>query len=249
MREDGVRLPPGLALSWGVYPVQRRGPKPALSVERIVATGIEFGDTQGFEAISLQKIAAHLGVTTNAMYRYVRSKEELLVLVRDAAWGPPPPLPGTGWRDDSAAWVRAQLDRYGERPWLLDMPIHGAPVTPNLLRWAEVMLQALDGTGLSHHDNLGCVLLLDGFVRAHASLMRQLAASDAEPVQSEDVGRFLVPRLAEGNYPMLTKLYTTAEYSDDVDEDGVDDDLEFGLTRILDGIQVLISLRPKNRGS
>ena len=37
-------LPPGLALAWGVQPVQRRGPKPALSVDRIVATGIEFED-------------------------------------------------------------------------------------------------------------------------------------------------------------------------------------------------------------
>ncbi|TWD73243.1 TetR family transcriptional regulator [Kribbella amoyensis] len=235
MTDDREQLPPGLALSWGVYPVQRRGPKPALSVERIVATGIEFGDSQGFEAISLQKIAAQLGVSTNAMYRYLSSKEELLVLVRDAAWGPPPVLPGTGWRIDATAWVHAQLDRYAERPWLLDVPIRGAPVTPNLLGWAEAMLQGLDGTGLNHHDNLGCVLLLDGFVRSHATLMRHLVTSDAIPVQAEQVGQFLVPRLMAGPYPMLVKLYTGQEY-----EDEVDDDLEFGLTRVLDGIQVLI---------
>ena len=36
-------------------------------------------------------------------------------------------------------------------------------------------------------------------------------------------------------YPTLTALYSNQEY-----EDGLDDDLEFGLTRILDGIQVLI---------
>jgi hypothetical protein len=34
---------------------------------------------------------------------------------------------------------------------------------------------------------------------------------------------------------MLTAMYTNAEY-----EDGLDDDLQFGLDRILDGIQVLI---------
>jgi AcrR family transcriptional regulator len=229
------QLPPGLALSWGVYPVQRRGPKPALSVARIVGTGIELGDTQGFEAISLQKFAGRLGVSTNAMYRYVSTKEELLVLVRDAAWGPPPPLPGSGWRADAAAWVEAQLDRYADRPWLLDLPIRGAPVTPNLLSWAEILLQSLDETGLSQHDLLGCVLLLDGFVRSQALLLRGLAANEAEPVQAEHVGQFLVPRLAAGDYLMLTALYTNQEY-----EDGVDDDLEFGLRRILDGIQVLV---------
>ncbi|TCN30485.1 TetR family transcriptional regulator [Kribbella orskensis] len=235
MSDEPGRLPAGLALSWGVQPVQRRGPKPALSVRQIVATGIEFGDTQGFEAISLQKIAAHLGVSTNAMYRYVSSKDELIVLVTETAWGRAPRLTAEGWREGAQAWVHAQLERYSERPWLLDVPIRGAPVTPNLLSWVEVLLQMLDDTGLSQHDNLGCVLLLDGYVRSYANLARQLEASDAAPVQSEEVGAFLVPRLAAGDYPMLTVLYTNQEY-----EDGLDDDLEFGLDRILDGIQVLI---------
>ncbi|ADB34477.1 transcriptional regulator, TetR family [Kribbella flavida DSM 17836] len=238
MSDDRAELPPGLALSWGVLPVQRRGPKPGLSVEQIVATGIEFGDRHGFEAISLQKIAARLGVTTNAMYRYVSSKDELLVLVRDAAWGPPPALGDGDWRDRATAWVKAQVDRYAERPWLLDMPIRGAPITPNLLRWAEVLLQALDAIGLSHHDNLGCVLLLDGYVRGQASLTRQIQASDSVQVQAEHVGAFLAPRLAAGDYPMLTELFTNQEYGDEVD-----DDLEFGLHRILDGIQVLVDSR------
>jgi AcrR family transcriptional regulator len=235
MTEDRGELPPGLALSWGVLPVQRRGPKPALSIGQIVATGIEFGDRDGFEAISLQRIAAHLGVSTNAMYRYVRSKEELIVLVQEKAVGLPPELP-EGWRPAAIAWVHAQVKMYAERPWLLDVPIRGAPVTPNLLRWVEVMLAALAGTGLSQHDNLGCLMLLDGCARNYANLARQLGASDNTPVQAEQVGRFLLPRLMEGGYPMLASMYTNQEY-----EDGLDDDLEFGLARILDGIEVLIA--------
>ena len=111
-------------------------------VEQIVATGIEFGDSQGFEAISLQKIAAQLGVSTNAMYRYVSSKDELIVLVADKAAGRPPAyiLAASGWRQGSSAWVKAQVDLYAERPWLLDVPIRGAPVTPNLLHWVETLL-------------------------------------------------------------------------------------------------------------
>lgn len=235
MTEDRGELPPGLALSWGVQPVQRRGPKPALSVEQIVATGIEFGDSDGFDAVSLQRIAAQLGVTTNAMYRYVRSKEELIVLVHDKAVGLPPELP-SGWRAAAIAWVDAQVKLYAERPWLLDVPIRGAPVTPNLLRWVEAMLAALAGTGLSQHDNLGCLMLLDGWARNYAGLARQLGASDNTPVQAEQVGQFLVPRLIEGGYPTLTSLYLNNEY-----EDELDDDLEFGLERILDGIEVLIA--------
>jgi hypothetical protein len=58
-------------------------------------------------------------------------------------------------------------------------------------------------------------------------------------VQAEQVGQFLVPRLVEGGYPTLVSLYLNQEY-----EDELDDDLEFGLARILDGIDVLIAKRP-----
>lgn len=238
MTEDrGDELPPGLELAWGVQPGQRRGPKPALSVEQIVVTGIELGDRYGFEAVSLQRIAAQLGVTTNAMYRYVRSKEELIVLVHDRAVGLPPELP-RGWREAATAWVDAQVELYAERPWLLDVPVRGAPLTPNLLRWVEVMLAALAGTGLSQHDNLGCLMLLDGHARNYANLVREFAASDNTPVQAEQVARFLVPRLLEGDYPTLASLYLNNEY-----EGELDDDLGFGLARILDGIEVLIGKR------
>ena len=235
MTEEPTQLPPGLALSWGVQPVQRRGPKPGLSVAQIVATGIGFGDSQGFEAISLQKIAAHLGVTTNAMYRYVSSKDELIVLVADQAWGRAPELGSGDWREGARSWVKAQVDRYAERPWLLDVPIRGAPVTRNLLHWTEMLLRALAGTGLSQHDVLGCAVLLEGYARSHASLARQLAASDSAPVQSAAVGAFLVPRLKSSGFDHLLAMYTSQEYGDTRD-----DDLDFGLTRILDGIQTLI---------
>lgn len=240
MSDEPAQLPPGLALSWGVQPVQRRGPKPALTVEQIVATGIEFGDSQGFEAISLQRIAAHLGVTTNAMYRYVSSKDELIVLVAEKAWGRAPEYiaAAPGWRAGAAAWVRAQVDRYAERPWLLDVPIRGAPMTPNLLHWTETILRVMMPTGLSQHDALGCAVLLDGSARTYANLARQLAASDSAPVQSAAIGAFLVPRLQSAGYDQVVALYLNQEY-----QDTLDDDLDFGLARILDGIQALIDRR------
>jgi hypothetical protein len=41
------------------------------------------------------------------MYRYARSKEELIALVADAACGPPPDAiqPANGWRAGATAWV------------------------------------------------------------------------------------------------------------------------------------------------
>src|SRR3954447_9659985 len=90
MCHDKESLPPGLALAWGVVSTGRRGPKPAHSVEKIVEAAAELADAHGITGVSLPRLAARIGVTTNSLYRYIRSKEELFVLLREAGWGTPP---------------------------------------------------------------------------------------------------------------------------------------------------------------
>ena len=64
-----------------------RGPKPSHSVESVVAAAIAVADAEGYAALSMPRIARGLGITANVLYRYVASKDELLVLMTDAAWG------------------------------------------------------------------------------------------------------------------------------------------------------------------
>jgi AcrR family transcriptional regulator len=167
---DGRRLPPGLALSWGVEPEKSRGPKPAFSVGQIVAASVELADRDGAAAVSLPRIAKNVGLSTTALYRYVRSKDELVVLMVDAAWGPPPAKIGRTrtWRTGAAAWTRGMIDQLAVHPWILDMPVQGAPLTPNTLRWLEAFLGVMARSGLDHGECLGCALLLDGFARSYA---------------------------------------------------------------------------------
>jgi hypothetical protein len=66
-------------------------------------------------------------------------------------------------------------------------------------------------------------------------MVRELTANVDVPVQAPAVGAFLVPRLHQAGLEMVAALYTNQEY-----EDEVDDDLDFGLTRILDGIEKLV---------
>jgi hypothetical protein len=80
------------------------------------------------------------------------------------------------------------------------------------------------------------VLLLDGYARSYSSLIRQLDATVGPPVESAAVAGFLLPRLKERGFLILESMLSGQEY-----EDTVDDDLDFGLTRILDGIDHLIS--------
>lgn len=229
-------LPAGLAAAWGVAASTRRGPKPAHSVEEIIRVALRLADADGLEAVSLPRIARQIGVTTNALYRYVGSKDELLMLLYDAGCGPAPKLPtGGGWRAAATAWVQALIGRYRRHPWLLDLPVRGAPVTPHLLQWTEALLSGLADAGLADRDKLGCAALLDGYARSTATLTRDLAASDRAPVQTRAVTDFLQPLLSERGLPILAAMLASGEYRDS--HEGI---VDFGLDRILDGIDVLI---------
>lgn len=234
-------LPHGLALVWGFPPPARRGPKPAYTVAEIVEAAMALADEEGVAALSLPRIARRLDLTPTALYRYVGSKEELVILLVDAGAGRPPDTLPHGWRAGAAAWVRALITRYRERPWLVDLPIRGAPVTPNLLAWLETLLGALRGTGLPPGDQLSCATLLDGYARSTAALARDLSRSAAAPVQSPEVVGFLYPLLAERGYPLLAAMLVGGDYA----QRPTGPDVEFGLNRILDGIAGLVDARTR----
>jgi AcrR family transcriptional regulator len=229
-------LPHGLALAWDFPPPARRGPKPAYTVTQVVEAAMAVADDEGVAGLSLPKIARRLELTPNALYRYVSSRDELLLLLVDAGAGPPPDDLPDDWRAGAGAWVRALIDRYRARPWLVDLPVRGAPVTPNLLGWLESLLRVLTGTGLPSGDLLSSATLLDSYARSIAGLANDLAASDAPPVQSPEVTGFLYPLLAERGYPLVAAMLMGGEYADGP----VEPDIEFGLNRILDGIEQLV---------
>ncbi|HZX07701.1 helix-turn-helix domain-containing protein [Kribbella sp.] len=237
---DDADLPPGLVLAWGLpAKAHRLGRKPTQSVEQIVEAALELADADGFAALSMPKIAQKLGLTANAIYRYVRSRDELLVLLGDAAWGPAPDgvADAQHWRVAATVWTQAMVDRCDVHPWLCDLPIRGAPMTPNLLGWTEAILKALTRAGLSPSESLSCALLLDGYARRTASARRDVRDSTTTSVRPEAVARFLEPRLRELGYSTLAALMAGDQYSDEVHEA----DVTFGLDRILDGIDVLIT--------
>ena len=84
-------LPRGVALAWGVAAHPQRGPKRELSIERIVEAAIDIADAEGLAAVSMSRVAASLGFTTMSLYRYVTSKDDLILLMQEGASLPPVP--------------------------------------------------------------------------------------------------------------------------------------------------------------
>src|SRR6266550_8792161 len=122
-----TEMPATVAAAWGVRERSQKGPKPALSLARIVDAGVRVADSEGLDAVSMGLVAASLDTAPMSLYRHVSSKDELVRLMVDAAWGdsPGPALAGEGWRTGLSRWAwgfRAALRRH---PWAGRIPISG----------------------------------------------------------------------------------------------------------------------------
>ena len=245
MSDDEV-LPPGIELAWGRRRRPTRGPKPGLTLERIVAAGIKVALTDGIGALSMTRVAAELGVGTMSLYRYVTAKDELLTLMVDSALGAPPQAPpGEDWRAGLTRWAVGVRTAYQRHPWSLRVPISAPPLGPNNVAWLENALTALAATPLSEQEKLSTVLLVSGFVRNEATLNLDLAAGAAAAGALEGqvmptYARMLAALIEEGDFPSLREAIASGALED---EDDPDSEFRFGLNRILDGVAALIAKR------
>jgi AcrR family transcriptional regulator len=249
------RLPPVINLLWGRREPGKRGPRPGLSADAIVAAAVRIADTEGFEAVSMARVAHELGFTTMSLYRHVTSKDELLQLMWDAStFGAENlVLGGDGWRPRLRMWAVVQREVLDRHPWITQMPMAGPPAGPNSLLFVERGLETLDGTGLSDPDKMRVLGLLASYSLSEARMAHDAARASAEvagaegtpapPPTFEAVLRELVD---EKTYPRLHRL---AWEGDSASEDsGEFEEYLFGVDMILDGVQALID-RAREAGS
>ena len=69
--DDQIRtgLPASIEAAWGVRARPNKGPRPALSLERIVAAAVRVAAADGLQAVSMSRVAARPGVSTMSLYR------------------------------------------------------------------------------------------------------------------------------------------------------------------------------------
>lgn len=235
-------------LLWGLREQPTRGPKPSLSIEQIVRAAIEIADSEGLEAVSMRRVAEQFGVTTMSLYRYVPSKNDLLELMLDtiAAPAPDPSEMPEHWRDALFWWARQNLDAFRRHPWLVRFPFSHPPFGPNNIKWMETALRAMEGSGLGPEQRIWVLILLSGFVRSQAAqeLAFQEGArmTDVEPEEwSRVYAEMLRKVVQDGEHPALATIVESGVF--DVPEQGPDDDFEYGLTLLLDGIEAMINSR------
>ncbi|WP_031037363.1 TetR/AcrR family transcriptional regulator [Streptomyces sp. NRRL F-5650] len=228
-------------LLWGPHPKPARGPRPTLDLARIARAGIDIADCSGLAEVSMQRVAAQLGVTKMALYRYVPGKAELVALMVDGAIGPYPAAGEArgGWREQMEDWARRLLTVFRRHPWALEAAVGPRIMGPGELSWMERAVSALDGTGLSGAERMDTAVLLTGHVRAMAQQARAAGPAGNPEAQLGGILGKLMQTHGE-QFPALTAALASAARSE-----GQDQAWEFGLQRILDGLAALIDQRAR----
>ena len=122
----------------------------SLTRDRVVAEALAVISADGAQALSMRAIAGRLGVVPGALYRHVRSKEQLYDLVLDAVRAEVDyqAEPGVPWAAQVAALayrLRAALENH---PGVAALLKARDPVSPAALTLAEAFLAPLRASGL-----------------------------------------------------------------------------------------------------
>jgi AcrR family transcriptional regulator len=239
-----------LLLMWDLDEKPTRGPKPTLTLERIVAAAIEIADAEGLEAASMRKVAEALGVGTMSLYRYVPGKAELLDLMLDQTNSQDPSVDrlGDDWRSAMEELGRSIWRLYLRHPWLPFVDQSRPLLGPNSLDGFEVALHGLDDTGLTSQQKVNAIGVIEAFVSSAARMHNNaVTAEQRTGLTTEEFwqaqGPVIEKAMSTGRYPLIATL----------DEDAFastgEEFFEFGLRCMLDGLQALIERRRRQDGA
>ena len=243
-----------MALLWRTpeRPSSGRGRKPGLTVDRIVQAAIEVADADGLAALSMRRVAEHLGVGTMSLYTYVPAKAELLDVMLDTVFGetarPEGVDAGDGWRGRLELIARENWALYHRHPWLLHVAATSRPpLGPNLIAKYDYELRALADIGLTDVEMDSALTVVLGYV--HGIARGAVDASQAEAstgMTDEQWWRAHEPLLARAfdpeRFPTASRVGAAVgeEFRSAYDPEHV---FEFGLGRVLDGIEAFVSAR------
>jgi DNA-binding transcriptional regulator YhcF (GntR family) len=221
-------------------------PPPELNRDEVVRTAIAIADAEGLAALSMRRIAAELGVSTMALYRYVGGKDALVLKMVDAAIGefPFPATPPATWREGIETAARLQWAAYRKHLWLGSAISLSRPqLLPNLLPHTDAVLRAVSDFDVDKSASLYAAISVFAFVRGVALAMESEAQAEQDTGMTAD-------EWADQQYGQLTtmiKLEDLAGFRALFEQDGFEFDydldqlFEFGLELVLDGLEVKLT--------
>lgn len=206
--------------------------RPSLSRARIIEAAVQVADAGGVTAVTMRRVAEHLGVEAMSLYHHVANKDVILDALVDHVFAEID-LPSAGEEWGTAMRRRAASARTAIRrhSWALGLMESRQNPGHATLRHHDAVLGCLRGAGFSVAEAAHAVSLLDsyvyGFVLQETSLPFQTTA------ELEEVAAGLQAAMPTGDYPHLTELMVQHALRPGY---AYADEFDIGLDLILDGL-------------
>lgn len=231
---------------WARPPRQGRT---TLTRDRIVTEALRLLDTEGIEALSMRKLAAALEAGTTSLYWHVANRDELIELVIDAVYGEidvPEPGGAQDWRQAVRQVARDMRATVVRHRWLVSVldQLVVAFSGPNLTRIAEQMLALYESAGFELREAERAMSTMSAYVlgvgmseAAWHGWMDRHGQTAQEWVEDQHEQ---FEQTTEG-FARLREVMSGYEGKDP--QQMMDADFEYGLERMLDGLQARLDTR------
>ncbi|PZH02765.1 TetR family transcriptional regulator [Streptomyces sp. NTH33] len=228
----------------------RRGGQPSsgLDRERITEATVRLLDAEGPAGFSMRRLAAELNVTAMSLYWYVDTKDDLLELALDAAFGElrlPDADAGADWRDQLrrlAAEYRALLVRH---PWLSSLAGTFLNIGPNALAFSGAVQRVVRRTGLPEQRLTGAVSAVFRFVYGYGTIEGHLVARCADAGMAlDDYFRHALSaatRAPDAAEVLQESVTLMAARGGDTVAQMLDRDFAFALDLLVAGIEAMVA--------
>lgn len=237
-------IPRAVAIAWGMVETPQRGPSRGMTHQQIVDAGIEIADAGGLTAVTMQRVAESLGFTTMSLYRYVSSKDDLLLLMQDAATQLPASAgaPEGGWQAGIRQLANELREIYRARPWLLELPRNQTTLLmPNSMAVVDRALSVMEPLRLDMAQKVAVILNISVMAIAYAQLEQELSASSRVVLDPAGLAQ-LTDAIGPERFPALAPLQQSGEWIGGEYADAqtdVEAELALGLEWIIAGIERL----------
>jgi AcrR family transcriptional regulator len=229
---------------WFTPPTDEHNHRRTLTRERVVAEALAVISADGVDALSMRALATRLGVVPGALYRHVRSKEQLHDLILDGVLAEVDcqvdrSLTWTGQVTTLAQRLRTVLE---DHPGIAGLLKTRDPLSPHSLALAEAFLAPLHAAGMPERQTALAFRLLYDYTLGFA-LSDRTSASE-QRLQDDATRRELhvfLRSLPPDRFPVLTAL------GEHVWVDDRDERFTASLDTLISGLQA--AQRPHQHGA
>ena len=213
-----------------------------LDTDSIERAALDLIDETGLDGLTMRALGRRLGVDPTAVYRYYRSKDELLDALVDRVFTerpregqqPQPPPEEPDWRDVARRACQGMRRGLLAHAALVPLAVFRPPRAGGTLTGIEGLLGALLGAGFDQRETAAAYHTLLYYTLGHAALeapYAQMGDEEANAIIAATRGFYLAQPPEQ--YPYLAAVAPHLYGA-------LDEQFTYGLERLLDGLQTAL---------